>query len=130
MLVADTSALLAVIYGEPEREPFQSALFHNRSVCSVATVIETHVVLARRQPARLRFLDRLLSDLGVDVVPVTVEQMALARRAFDRFGKGLGHPAQLNFGDCFAYALATSLDAPLLYEGGDFGRTDVRTAAV
>jgi len=99
-------------------------------VISAATLLETHVVIRRRRPDRLPVIDLTLTSFRAAVAPVTAAQIARARTAYDRYGKGLGHPAQLNFGDCFAYALATSLDAPLLYKGGDFARTDVRAAAV
>ena len=73
-------------------------------------------------------LDDFISTLKIDVVPVTVELANRARIAHAKYGKGTGHPAQLNFGDCFSYALAKSLDAPLLYKGGDFSKTDIVSA--
>jgi len=73
-------------------------------------------------------LDRVLASLGVEIVPVTVDQARLAFDAFRRFGKGRGAKASLNFGDCFVYALARELGAPLLFNGGDFARTDIQSA--
>ena len=79
-------------------------------------------------PLLSREFDRVITQMEVELVPVSVQQVQIARAAYRDFGKGSGHPARLNFGDCFAYALAIERGEPLLYKGGDFSRTDVRNA--
>ena len=98
---------------------------------SVAGWVELSLVVAGRHGDRatLEFLDRVLQTAAIELRPVDELQARLAREAFLRFGKGR-HPAGLNFGDCFSYALARTLDAPLLFVGDDFGQTDVRVAMV
>ena len=81
-----------------------------------------------RDPVARRRFDDLLREAGISVEPVTEEQARLAREAYRDFGRGSGHPAKLNFGDCFAYALAKAMDEPLLFKGEDFSRTDVASA--
>lgn len=96
---------------------------------SAVNWVESAVVInGDRDPANRRALDAFIAEAGIDVVPVSLEQAQLARAAYRDFGKGSGHPARLNFGDCFAYALAQWLREPLLYKGEDFGYTDVRSA--
>ena len=96
---------------------------------SVASFFETAIVLdSRRDPVISRELDRFCKDANMQFAPVDETQMRIARQAYRDFGKGSGHPARLNFGDCFAYAAAKALDEPLLYKGTDFGQTDVRSA--
>ena len=95
---------------------------------SVANLIETSLVIESRFGAEgSRDLDLLVERARIELVPVDLEQLRIARRAFSRFGKGR-HPAALNFGDCFAYALARSLGEPLLFKGDDFAKTDLATA--
>lgn len=128
-VVLDTSALIAFLEAEPEADRVGGVLARSASLCiSTATVVEAGMVTeARRGESAGRELDLLLHRLGVRQIPVTEEHAELARSAYRRFGKGR-HPAGLNFGDCFAYALATALGAPLLYVGGDFALTDVVAA--
>ena len=96
---------------------------------SAAGYLEASIVVDRLPaPHYSRIFDNLLSDLGIITEPVTATQARIARDAFRRFGKGSGHPARLNFGDCFAYALAKDFDEPLLFIGNDFVHTDVRPA--
>lgn len=95
---------------------------------SVATWLELCLVLDRRSVAHARKLDQLVEALAIDLVPVSVEQARIAREAYRRFGRGSGSPAKLNYGDCFAYALAVLTGAPLLFKGEDFSHTDVRSA--
>lgn len=129
-MIVDTSAILAVILDEPEAESFTRAILAAaRPMISAATYVEVHAVLARyRRPELRRLLDRQLGALGIDVVPVTVEQARVAAAAYFDYGRGSGHPAQLNFGDVFAYALATETDRALLFKGDDFIHTDIRQA--
>jgi len=125
-MVVDTSALLAILQDEPERRSFNEALeAADRCSISAATLVETSIVVESRYGAEgVRALDLLLARASIDVVPVDAAQAQVARAAFARFGKGR-HPAGLNFGDCFSYALARSLAEPLLFKGDDFGLTDL-----
>ena len=128
-MVIDTSALLAILQDEPERRAFSEAI-ENAGSCSmsVANLLGTSLVIESRFGAEgTRDLDQLVEKARIELVPVDLEQLGIARRAFSRFGKGR-HPAALNFGDCFAYALARSLGEPLLYKGDDFARTDIGAA--
>jgi ribonuclease VapC len=125
-MVIDTSALLAILQDEPERRTFNEAIeAAERRAVSTATFVETSIVIESRYGAAgLRDLDALISTAAIDLVSVDAEQAEVARSAFSRFGKG-HHPAGLNFGDCFAYALAKVLAEPLLYKGHDFAQTDL-----
>ena len=128
-MVIDTSALLAILLDEPERRAFNEALeaAETRSM-SAATLVEASIVIESRFGADgLRDLDLFLDRAGIEIVDVNLEQAHRARRAFSRFGKGR-HAAGLNYGDCFAYALAMVLGEPLLFKGEDFPKTDVSPA--
>jgi ribonuclease VapC len=129
-MVVDTSALLAILQDEPERRSFNEALeAADARLISVVTLVETSILIESRYGAEgLRDLDLLLERAGIELVPVDVEQARSARGAWSRFGKGR-HPAGLNFGDCFSYALARVLGEPLLYKGDDFSRTDVSSVS-
>lgn len=127
MQVIDTSALLAVIYDEPEHDHFAMLLARGRNFISAATVFEAEVAVMRRLgPEKARRVRALLAEVGAEVIPFDNLQADLAYSAYLRFGKGR-HPARLGLLDCAAYALAQSLNAPLLYKGGDFVQTDVRS---
>jgi ribonuclease VapC len=128
-MVVDSSALLAVFLREPGAERLESRLVAEpQPVISAGTLLESATVAeARKGPAGGRQLDHLLQTLGVTTVPVDSDQVAAARAGFRKYGKGR-HRAGLNFGDCFAYGLAVTLDAPLLFKGTDFAKTDVRNA--
>lgn len=119
---------MAVLLAEPEAEAFARLIVENRCVISALNVFEAEIVLRGRlnEAASLR-VRRLLDSLGVVIVAFDDDQARLASGAYGRFGKGF-HPARLNLADCAAYALAASLEAPLLYKGEDFARTDVRPA--
>ncbi|HEX9941139.1 MAG TPA: type II toxin-antitoxin system VapC family toxin [Thermoanaerobaculia bacterium] len=125
-MVIDTSALLAILLDEPERRSFNEAIEAAESrVMSAAIFVEVSIVIESRLGAEgLRDLDLFIERAGIELAPVDAEQAHVARRAFSRFGKGR-HRAGLNYGDCFAYALATVLGEPLLYKGDDFRQTDV-----
>ena len=129
MIVIDSSALVAILNDEPERTQFIDAIVdHGAPSISASTYLETAMVLELRFGTRVaRELDTLIGDIGISVVPFDHAQAAIARDAFRRYGKGL-HKAGLNFGDCFSYALAKALDAPLLFKGNDFARTDIKPA--
>jgi ribonuclease VapC len=125
-MVLDTSAILAILQGEPERRKFNEAIeaAETRSL-STASFVECSMVLESRYgPDGVRDLDLFIAKAQISLVPVDVEQAELARRAFRDYGKGR-HPAGLNFGDCFAYALARATDAQLLFKGNDFTETDI-----
>lgn len=128
-VVLDTSALVAILQAEPEADALLAVLDDADVRCvSAATLVEAGIVLqARFGDHGERELDLFLQRAEVEVLPLTADHAELARQAFRRFGKGR-HDAGLNYGDCFAYALAVSLDARLLFKGADFPRTDVRTA--
>lgn len=125
-MILDTSALLAVLQDEPERARFVEAIQSaESSSLSVVSYVESSIVLfARRGADAIRDLDLLIAKASIRLVPVDVEQADLARRAHRDYGKG-HHSAGLNFGDCFAYALARASGEALLYKGADFSRTDV-----
>jgi ribonuclease VapC len=128
-MVVDTSALLAILQDEPERAAFNKAMeMADSRFISIASFVEVSIVIDARYGAEgLLGLDRFLRRAQIELAVVDQEQGRLARDAFRRFGKGR-HPAGLNFGDCFAYALATALGHPLLYKGEDFSKTDVIAA--
>ncbi len=129
-MILDTSALVAILFGEPEAEAFLRLIWE-ADVCRISVVnrLELAMVLERQaKPETGRQAEALLHAAAVVEEPVTLQQGMLARQAYYDFGKGR-HKARLNFGDCFAYALAKSLGEPLLFKGNDFGRTDVQVAA-
>ena len=129
-MIIDTSALVAVLDQELEAERIARTLASApERVLSAANLVEVGIVMqARRGDDGERDLDLLLAKLRVDIAAVTASQADLARKAFRRYGRGR-HAANLNFGDCFAYALAKDKSAPLLFKGGDFERTDVIVAS-
>lgn len=129
-MIVDTSAVVAVLTGEPTRETLLDALMAAPvRRMSAGTYLEVCIVVdSRRNPVLSRHLDALLQTLEVEIAPVTRDQVAVARQAYRDFGRGSGHPARLNLGDCFAYALATSAGEDLLSVGADFAHTDVRAA--
>jgi ribonuclease VapC len=125
-MILDTSALLAILQDEPERRTFNEAIEDAAVVrISAPTYVESSVVIEARFGAEgLRDLDRLLELASVEIVSFDAVQARAARDGFSRYGKGR-HPASLNLGDCFSYALARVLGETLLYKGEDFDRTDV-----
>lgn len=128
-MVLDTSAVLAVLFDEPERPDFVRTIARSpRTLISSATLVECSIVVeARHGEAAGRELDLLLHRAGVRTVAVDAEQALLARAAWRRYGKGR-HPAGLNFGDVFSYALARAKGEALLYKGDDFAKTDIDAA--
>ena len=125
-MIVDTSAVLSILFNEPDARRNASAIMTAHPCrMSVANVLEAAIVLeGRAGNTAAHELDALLESAEIELVPVTVEHLEAARRAWRRFGKG-NHPAALNFGDCFAYALARTTGEPLLFKGDDFSRTDV-----
>ncbi|APH02851.1 type II toxin-antitoxin system VapC family toxin [Janibacter indicus] len=126
-MIVDTSVLVCIHDGEPEARRYLEVLLDEPSPrISAGSLLEASIVLDARQPLRTsRRLDRLVADLRLDVVPVDEQQVTAARAAYRDYGKGSGHAAGLNFGDCFAYALAATTGEPLLFKGDDFTHTDV-----
>ncbi|CAB4834664.1 unannotated protein [freshwater metagenome] len=123
---------MSALIGEKDAEELIQIIADSQNPCiSAANYLESGVVLdSRKDPVLSRSLDEFLQVAGVEIVPVTVEQARIARDAYRDFGKGSGHPAQLNFGDCFSYALAKATTEPLLYVGLDFSHTDVAAARI
>jgi ribonuclease VapC len=133
VIVVDTSALVAIMREEPDAEALFKRLSADDQPCvSAGTLLETSIVLRttdkKTAPIADASLDQLIAAARITIVAVSLDHANEARRAHAKYGKGMGHPAQLNFGDCFAYALAKSLNVPLLYKGGDFARTDIVSA--
>lgn len=129
-MIVDTSALVAILRDEPEALSFVEAIA-NASMCrvSAASFVETAAVIdGGRNPISSRRFDDFFREAGLTIEPVTEAQAHIARAAYRDFGKGSGHPARLNLGDCFAYALARATGEPLLFKGGDFIHTDIAPA--
>jgi ribonuclease VapC len=124
----DSSALIAILTDEPDALAFSQALDRPEIVrLSAASYLETSIVLDKhRDPVLSEKLDELIGDVNIVIEPVTVEQAKIARQAYRDYGRGSGHPANLNFGDCFSYALARDKREPMLWKGDDFGHTDIR----
>ncbi|MFM6832147.1 MAG: type II toxin-antitoxin system VapC family toxin [Novosphingobium sp.] len=131
MIAVDTSAVIAILFGEPEREDFYAILDSApAAVMSAGTLVEARIVARRLAgDAMVDLLHALIDRAGIQIEPVTEAHSAIAHQAFVKYGKGNGHPAQLNFGDLFSYALAKQRGLPLLFKGGDFAATDIASAA-
>jgi ribonuclease VapC len=123
-MVVDTSALMAILLQEEDARTYADAIAGASAVISAASYVELTIVALSRGSRGRAELDAMLADALIDIVPVTIDQAHLAADAYQRYGRGR-HPAGLNFGDCFAYALARSRSAPLLFKGEDFALTDV-----
>ncbi len=130
-MILDTSALVAILFGEQEAAAFIHLIRRaERRLLSVANFLELSMVIETQiGPAAGRQCDAFLQRAEIVVEPITVAHGQLARQAFLDFGKGR-HPAGLNFGDCFAYALAKAMNEPLLFKGNDFTKTDVRAVSL
>ena len=125
-MIIDTSAMVAILYAEPEAQDFVRRI-HDAEVCriSVASYVELSIVLEKQLGSEgMRQAEVFFRRAGIRIEAVTVEQGELARQAFHDFGKGR-HKAGLNYGDCFSYALAKAMGEPLLFKGDDFCRTDI-----
>jgi len=129
-VIIDTSALIAILRAEPDASEMAHAIEKAQSRrISAANWLETAVVIdASRDPVASRRFDELVQTAELHVEPVTRDQARVARDAYRDFGKGSGHKASLNFGDCFAYALAKTTGEALLFKGNDFGHTDITPA--
>lgn len=128
-MIVDTSALIAILLDEAEAEAFKNSLMTTRHCrLSVVSLVEATIVIERRRGADgERVLNELLVEAQIELMPVTADLAESARRAWRRFGRG-NHPAGLNFGDCFVYALAETTGEPLLFKGDDFALTDIQRA--
>ena len=128
-MIVDTSAVVAILLAESDAARYERAISMAwpRRMSVVALLETTMVIEGRSGPDAGDDLDLFLREADIELEPVTLEQVEAARRAWRRFGKG-HHPAALNFGDCFAYALASTKREPLLFKGSDFARTDVEAA--
>jgi ribonuclease VapC len=129
-VIVDSSALVAIARNEPDIERFVRALTDaTRPLISAATYAETAVIVeGSRRLDEVRIFDDAFAEFGISIEPFTEAHALAARAAYRRFGKGSGHRARLNLGDCFAYALAKATGEPLLYKGDGFGHTDIRSA--
>jgi ribonuclease VapC len=129
-MIIDTSALLAILRNEPEAAAYAEAIqrAHNRRLSAVSFVEAAVVIDGSRDPLASRGFDNLLQEAQIAVESVTEAHARIARDAYRDFGRGSGHPAKLNFGDCFSYALAKVTGEPLLFKGRDFVHTDVKQA--
>ena len=130
-MIVDSSAVVAMLRGEPEGAQFGAQISSDSDpVISAGNYLEASIVIDRdRDATQSTNLDALLKELKIEIVPVTASQARIARQAYRDFGKGSGHPARLNFGDCFAYALATERGEPLLYKGDDFAHAGMARVA-
>ncbi|MGO9542349.1 MAG: type II toxin-antitoxin system VapC family toxin [Terriglobales bacterium] len=129
-MILDTSALIAILRFEPEASEFARLIegAAQRRVSAVSYVEAGAVIDGSKEPVASRRFDELIEEAQIEIEPVTEAQARIARQAYRDFGKIGGHPAKLNFGDCFSYALAKSKGEPLLFKGQDFSRTDVKPA--
>jgi ribonuclease VapC len=126
-LIVDTSALVAILKDEPEADLLtRSLLIADVALLSAASFVEVAMVIdGRRDAVASHQLDNLITHARIRIEPVDEAQTVVARQAFRDYGKGSGHPAKLNFGDCFSYALSKAEGEPLLFKGNDFIQTDV-----
>jgi ribonuclease VapC len=129
-MIVDSSAIIAILRGEPEAEAFAEAMENTPSLrMSAATLFEASIVAdGYRDPKLSARFDEIVEMPKMVIEPVTVAQAKIAREAYRNYGKGSGHAANLNFGDCFSYALAREKREPMLWKGDDFGHTDLRAA--
>ncbi|HEY0972331.1 MAG TPA: type II toxin-antitoxin system VapC family toxin [Gemmatimonadales bacterium] len=130
-MVIDTSALVAILLEEPEADRLVQAIAtaSSRQVGAPTLTEAAAVMLARKGEVGEVTLDALLQRLAIEIVPMSAEAAALARVGYRRYGRGVGSPGVLNFGDCLAYGVAMAAGEPLLFKGDDFTRTDVLTAS-
>lgn len=126
-MIVDTSAIVAILRDEPDAGSFASAIAaaRIRRVSAVNYVESAAVIDGSRNPIASRRFDEFFREASFTIEAVTFDQAQIAREAYKDFGKGSGHPAQLNFGDCFAYALAKAMSEPILFKGQDFKHTDL-----
>jgi ribonuclease VapC len=131
VIVVDTSAIVAIVFDEPERTMFRQIVQHaSRALISTVSALEARLVIHGRRGQRGIVLAEGLLRLPVfEIVPPSTAELDAAYAAFVAYGKGSGHPTNLNFGDLFSYALAKVRGLPLLFKGDDFSSTDIQSAA-
>lgn len=129
-MVVDTSAIIAILRAEHDAEAFALALGNTQNpVMSAATYLEAGLVMTNdKSPRALERLNILIDKANIEIVPTTPDEAIIGITAHQKYGRGTGHPAKLNFGDCFSYALAKSRNLPLLFKGDDFIHTDIQSA--
>ena len=128
-VVIDTSAIIAILRAEPEAGDLSArAVSYIRRLISTATWLESAIVCESKVVRGGDFFDQLIAKFEIEIVPFSVTQARLAREAHRRYGKGRRNKAQLSHGDCFVYALAKELGAPVLFKGADFAQTDIEAA--
>lgn len=130
-MIVDTSALLAIVMAEPDADHFRQKILQSDSLpkMSAASYLEAGIVIdGRKNPSVSRDLDWLIDEVEIEIVDITVEHAKIARAAYRDYGMGSGHKAQLNFGDCFSYALASQTREPILFKGNDFSQSDLQSA--
>jgi ribonuclease VapC len=129
-VIVDSSVFVSILREEAEEDHYRRLISSAESArLSAASYLEIGIVIDKpRDPSATRSVDDFIAQSGITIEPVTERQARIAREAYRDFGRGSGHPARLNFGDCFAYALARDLGEPLLFKGDDFRHTDVRSA--
>ncbi len=129
-MIVDSSALIAILKREPGWMEFSTALdLSNHSSISAANYLESAIVAdGWRNPVLSAQFDALLEQFNIQIEPVTPDQARIARQAYRDYGRGSGHPANLNFGDCFSYALARDKREPILFKGADFSATELHSA--
>jgi ribonuclease VapC len=129
MIVLDSSALIAMLLNEPEKEAFEAIIARERCIVSAINAHETAIVLRLRHgPAAVERFWQLLADCEIQIFPFDETQMRVATEAFGQFGKGINPRSRLNLSDCAAYALAKTMNAPLLFKCDDFAATDLQRA--
>jgi ribonuclease VapC len=130
-MIVDTSAVIAIIKNEPEARTFSEAIEAAKVVrISAASYLESNIIVGKyKDPILTARLEEILENPGIQIEPVTAAQAKIAWEAYRDFGKSSGHPSNLNFGDCFSYALAREKREPILFKGDDFVHTDLRSAA-
>lgn len=128
-MIVDASALLAVLFEEPDADMFNRAISDELEDLLISPInfVEAAIRADKRGMESSKALDEIVRVSGLKIAAITIHQTRLAREAYQRFGKG-NHPAKLNLGDCFAYALSKARDEPLLFKGDDFHKTDVEAA--
>jgi ribonuclease VapC len=129
-MIVDSSAIIAILRREPDWRVYSQAIEADKnSSLWAATYLESSIVIdSKRDAATSQALDALVEGGRIEIEPVTAEQARIARQAYRDYGRGSGHPANLNFGDCFSYALARAKREPILFKGDDFSQTDLRSA--
>jgi ribonuclease VapC len=128
-IAIDSSAWVALAWQEPEAAAIAALIETSLCLTSAAVLLETHMVLRNRRHADpLVFVSKIMTLSKLDIVGIGKDHFTIARTAFDRYGKGQGHRAQLNFGDCLSYAVAKVAGVPLLFKGDDFRHTDIEPA--